>query len=258
MEASFPTSFYGRMIPGNRNSPGDRTLSAPAKDHDVRSSYNLTCKLEDRYDRAQAGFKGIASGWTLSAIGAIGFLLLENPDARLAGEALSQPLLIFLVCLGAITGLYMLWFQDQAIYQKFLHCAFIYGLYLEYKNPGLPKIKTLILERSENNFLKFSLFYALPVGLFAFFALIAGLDIIISTINNGAKPLVNLETVAVTVTSVIYIAVAILLKRCFHDDLYGDYASLLDDEFAKKIQDSKDRKKRLGSSPGAGISEPAT
>ena len=215
-------------------------------DSDPRASHELTARLIDRFDRAQAGFKAIASAWTLSAIGAIGYLLLQSPTALATTTQFSQALLIFMVCLAANSGMFLLRFQDQGIYQKLLHSAFVYGLFLEYHNPDLPQINTLTLQRAQNNFAPLGLYYTVPTLLFTLFATIAGY-VVVSAMWSWTN-----ETWIVAIMGGLYIAAYLYLRRYFRDDLFRDYAAVLDATFADQIRDPAYRLGRLAQTDARG------
>lgn len=130
----------------------------PAED-----SYHDLKDFESRNDQAQAGLRQIASGWMLATIGAIAFIATQ---ANLCDDtgALKNVVLIVIANLAA-SGLWLLWWLDQRVYQSLLHSAFIEGLRYELHHEAdvLP-VRGMMYKAHRNLSPKIVVFYLVPVA----------------------------------------------------------------------------------------------
>ncbi len=120
--------------------------------------------LESRYDSAMAVIRGIASGWLLASLGAIGSIIVTG-----AGEnaAFGPAYLVFLTAAAGVSGLLLLWYLDSVVYQGLFHAAFAYGLYIEYLDRSVPQIRSAMHLAWEDNAPRLALYYLAPIRLLA-------------------------------------------------------------------------------------------
>lgn len=138
-------------------------------------------KLEDsekHFNNIQAGIRGLASAWLLSAIGAIAFLVQKYSQ-----EAwwIQPELIVLIICAMASLGLLVLWIIDQLVYHRLLNSFFLVGLKYEYDHPDVPPVHaTMILSADSRGMSRYlRLYYLIPIltlgaiGLVFFFLLSA-------------------------------------------------------------------------------------
>ncbi len=128
----------------------------------VEDTYNELKDFEARNDQAQAGLRQIASGWMLATIGAIAFVATQTNLCDETG-ALKNVVLIVIANLAA-SGLWLLWWLDQRVYQSLLHSAFIEGLRYEIRHEAevLP-VRRMMYKAHRNLSPKIVVFYLVPV-----------------------------------------------------------------------------------------------
>jgi hypothetical protein len=117
----------------------DETDHGKSNIHEVYSSLR---QFEENHNTVQAGIRGLASVWLLTALGAIAYLL--RGDDSSASYMIAADFGISLVCLLGSIGLSVLWSLDQLVYQSFLNAIFLLALKMEYDDNTLPPIRTLI------------------------------------------------------------------------------------------------------------------
>jgi hypothetical protein len=105
--------------------------------------------FESDFDKSQSQMRAICSAWSGVVLGAIALLVTSAytppvgmgvADANLRAETFAA--LRTVVCIIGSAGVYAFWFIDQRIYQRLLHSVFAYGLFVEFKNPDLPQIRS--------------------------------------------------------------------------------------------------------------------
>jgi hypothetical protein len=123
--------------------------------HDRLAIYTHLRTYESDFDKAQSQLRTIASAWSAAALAAIALITINSiapivvpqgatvyPDLGLSQRATIFLYLRQLICVIGSVGIFAFWFVDQRVYQKLLHSVFAYGLYLEFKNPDLPQIRS--------------------------------------------------------------------------------------------------------------------
>jgi hypothetical protein len=105
--------------------------------------------FESDFDKSQSQMRAICSAWSGVVVGAIALLVTQayTPpngmgvvETTLRADTLAA--LRTVVCIIGSAGVYAFWFIDQRIYQRLLHSVFAYGLFVEFKNPDLPQIRS--------------------------------------------------------------------------------------------------------------------
>jgi len=117
---------------------------------------------EQHFNETQAGIRNHAATWMLAAFAAIALLLKTEKDAQ---WMVSPAVLVAVVALMATIGLMVLWINDQLVYQRLLDCGFIIALKMEYDNPGLPPIRTMMMYAAEGKGMSrwMTYFYTIPM-----------------------------------------------------------------------------------------------
>src|SRR6185312_13230730 len=100
-------------------------------------SYTHLRSFESDYDGAQGTIRSTASLWILAAFAGFGFVF----SARLQAP-ITQSFLGTILAWAAAFGLFVLWVIDQLVYQRLLHSVFVHGLFMEWRDPSLPQIRT--------------------------------------------------------------------------------------------------------------------
>lgn len=138
-----------------------------AENHDVYWKIEAS---ERHFNNIQAGIRGVASGWLLSAFGAIAVVIQKSNSV----EWWIQPdLIIMTICAMASLGLLILWIMDQLVYHRLLNSFFLLGLKYEYDHPDIPPVHTAMILSSDNRGMSrlLKLYYLIPIvalGLIAF------------------------------------------------------------------------------------------
>ena len=141
----------------------------PPRDDDTRKSWDAVASVVARVAGGQGTYRSIASAWMLAGFGAISFVLIDTaPCSR--DFLFSESFIVFTVAALTALGLFALWYQDQFVYQRLLNSAFTYGLFLEYKDPSLPQLRTVMYAHAQNILRRLSLYYLLPFILFGLVA----------------------------------------------------------------------------------------
>lgn len=122
---------------------------------------------ERHFNQTQADIRKHAATWLLAAFGAIAILLRSTSGFQ---WTVSPAVLVCVVSAMATVGLLVLWINDQLVYQRLLDCGFIIALKMEYDNPRLPPIRTMMMYAAEGKGMArwMTYFYTIPMwGLLA-------------------------------------------------------------------------------------------
>lgn len=134
--------------------------------------YKTIVSYENHFNSLEADLRKLASVWLLTALGAIAFLVTQSPE----GTLIDAKIMIAIVALMGNTGLLILWILDHLVYHRLLNSVFLLGLRMEFLDPRLPPIRTLMMlfsrKRGMARFLQ--LFYLLPMFCLAAVSLAAG------------------------------------------------------------------------------------
>ena len=101
---------------------------------------------ERHFNETQAGIRNHAATWMLDAFAAIALLLKMDKEVT---WLISPAVLVGVVSFMATLGLLVLWINDQLVYQRLLDCGFIIALKMEFDNPQLPPIRTMMMDTAE-------------------------------------------------------------------------------------------------------------
>jgi hypothetical protein len=103
--------------------------------------------FESDFDKSQSQIRAISAAWSGVVVGAVALIVTNEftppagtPNINVRAENLA--ILRTVVCIIGSAGVYAFWFIDQRIYQRLLHSVFAYGLFVEFKNPELPQIRS--------------------------------------------------------------------------------------------------------------------
>ena len=108
--------------------------------------------LESDFDKSQSQLRTIAAAWSGGVIAALALTTvaiantgLSTSPPKAADIAVAKESLFYVrefVCIVGSLGIFAFWYVDQSVYQRLLHSAFAYGLYLEYENNDLPQVRS--------------------------------------------------------------------------------------------------------------------
>ena len=123
--------------------------------------YKQIFAYEQHFNSLEGGLRQLASVWLLAALSAIAYVVRQN----LAGALIDAKLLIAIVALMGNTGLLVLWILDQLVYHRLLNAVYLLGLRMEFVDPNLPPIRTLMMLYSKKRGMaRFQrLFYLVPM-----------------------------------------------------------------------------------------------
>jgi hypothetical protein len=132
------------------------------KEQPVIGDYWKFVESERHFNETQAGIRNLASGWMLAAFAAIAFLLRADKDVT---WLVSPAVLVGVISVMATLGLLILWINDQLVYQRLLECGFIIALKMEYDNPQLPPIRSMMMYSAEGKGMSrwMTYFYTIPM-----------------------------------------------------------------------------------------------
>jgi len=194
---------------------------------------------ERHFHTIQAGVRGLASTWTLTAFASLAIVLKHEKDVTWLFPPFA---LIVLICLMVNVGLYLLWIIDQMIYQRLFNANYIVGLRLEQQFSFIPPVRAIQRlsagEMSIASWIKF--FYIGPISVFAATALFtAGASIFFP---NRSVNLLGITMVMVALLSLIPFELVVYYAhqvdfRQFVTLIPGDYSSILTKENCRAIVD---------------------
>ena len=144
----------------------DLDAAAASASKEDLEKYKHVRVFETDYDRAQGEIRRAATLWVLAGFAAISFTFF-SPEV---GTTIPRSLLGVLITWSSVFGVLLLWYVDQRVYQKLLHSAFVYGMYLEYIDAANPQIRTMMYNSNFNVSTRLSYFYIIPA--LAFFAVL--------------------------------------------------------------------------------------
>jgi hypothetical protein len=135
--------------------------------------YALLQENEHHFNRLQAGYRKMASGWLLAVFAGVGFVLSDLPDHM---ESFTF-LFIALIFLAGAIGIFLLSIIDLKVYHPLLEANTEVGERLEEKYIFLPKIhQTMQIKKKGSVRGKTILFYRVPVVLLS---LLSGLCMVL-------------------------------------------------------------------------------
>jgi hypothetical protein len=111
--------------------------------------YTHLRSFESDFDKSQSQMRAICSAWSAAVLGAIALTVTSSytPPSGVTPEMIAHradalSYLRNLICIVGSAGVFAFWFIDQRVYQRLLHSVFGYGLYIEWKYPDLPQVRT--------------------------------------------------------------------------------------------------------------------
>lgn len=130
-----------------------------------KDEYWKFAESERHFNEIQSGIRNLASGWMLAAFAAIAILLKSDPNVK---WLVSPAVLVGVISFMATLGLLVLWINDQLVYQRLLDCGFIMALKMEYDNPQLPPIRSMMMYAAEGRGMSrwMTHFYTIPMWVF--------------------------------------------------------------------------------------------
>lgn len=124
---------------------------------------------EKHFNELQLKTRAIASSWILAGFAGIAYAVNAREPALALFSAYTM---ITLVSLMVVVGLFVLWVQDQLIYQRLLNAHFVAGLYHEFRDAGVPPVRVMMIICSEYRGMArwHNLFYFIPMLTFTLFS----------------------------------------------------------------------------------------
>lgn len=128
----------------------------------ANEEYWKFAESERHFNATQADIRKHAATWMLAAFGAIAILLKSSGDFR---WVVSPAILVCTVSAMATIGLLVLWINDQLVYQRLLDCGFIIALKMEYDDPELPPVRSMMMYAAEGKGMArwMTYFYTIPM-----------------------------------------------------------------------------------------------
>jgi hypothetical protein len=153
--------------------------------------------FESDFDKSQSQMRAIASAWTAAVLAAIALLIITaaTPIAIPQGGTLRPGDLIdvradtlaylrAVICFIGSAGVFAFWYVDQGVYQRLLHSAFAYGLFLECREPDLPQVRSSMFLANLDVTNRLGIFYRAQFWLFV--AVSIGVDVISRSVGHSA------------------------------------------------------------------------
>ncbi|MGJ4995672.1 hypothetical protein [Bradyrhizobium sp. HKCCYLR20261] len=196
------------------------------------SIYTHLRTFESDFDKSQSQIRSICSAWTAAVLGAIGLITVNAftppPAVDITSRAEHLAYLRALVCMIGSAGVFAFWFIDQRVYQRLLHSAFAYGLFLELKHPDLPQLRSSLFIANLDITSGLSWFYRMQfwimLAISAVFVL-QPFSIDLGPVPRGIKTLTEIHLLAVIVGEVTSRTWPSLRKII--QDLYPDLWAVL-------------------------------
>lgn len=111
--------------------------------------------FESDFDKSQSQMRAISSAWSAAVLAAVALLITTAatpivvpkgaglmPDGLIDVRADTLAYLRAVICFVGSAGVLAFWYIDQGVYQRLLHSAFAYGLFVEFKDKDLPQVRS--------------------------------------------------------------------------------------------------------------------
>lgn len=144
--------------------------------------------------------RAISSAWTAAVLAAIALLITTaaTPIAIPQGGTLKPGGLIdvradalaylrAVICLVGSAGVFAFWYVDQGVYQRLLHSAFAYGMFIESREPDLPQIRSSMFLANLDVTNRLGIFYRAQFWLFVLISI--GVDLNSRRVGQSAADL---------------------------------------------------------------------
>jgi hypothetical protein len=135
--------------------------------------------FESDFDKSQSQMRAISSAWTGAVLAAIALLITTaatpiavpqggtlKPDGLIDVRADALAYLRAVICFVGSAGVLAFWYVDQGIYQRLLHSAFAYGLFVEANEPELPQVRSAMFLANLDVTNRLGIFYRAQYYLF--------------------------------------------------------------------------------------------
>ena len=117
-----------------------RLMASMADTNCLDNSLNRLGENERHFQTTQAGIRGIASTWTLTACAGVALLFKREPQVA---WLLPPYALVTLIASMTNIGLGLLWILDQLVYQRLFNTNYIAGLRLETQFSFIPPVRAI-------------------------------------------------------------------------------------------------------------------
>jgi hypothetical protein len=141
--------------------------------------------------------RAISSAWTAAVLAAVALLISAAatpivvpangtplPDGLINVRADTLAYLRAVICFVGSAGVLAFWYVDQGIYQRLLHSVFAYGLFVEFREPDLPQIRSSMFLANLDVTNRLGIFYRAQFWLFVVVSI--GIDRISNAIGHGS------------------------------------------------------------------------
>lgn len=177
----------------------ESTTISKKQDERTYETYKQIKEYEHHFNGIQTEIRKLASVWLLATLAAIAFLVKGfylGGVSDLLNTQNNAKILISLVGFMGTLGILLLFVLDQMVYHRLLNAVFLLGLRMEYLHSFLPPIRTLMMLFSRKRGVGWHMrfYYIVPMFIFAFIALFAGL---FNVYEDGIKMEVNTASVII-------------------------------------------------------------
>lgn len=149
----------------------------PQAEAEALAFYRTVRDYEHHFNTIEFEVRKLASAWLIAAFTAIGFIVRGD----ITGNSLFSSWTMLLLVAGlAQLGLFTLWILDQVVYHGLLDAVFTKALHIERQLPQLPPLRSMMMRISGGAGMAryLSLFYLLPMLLFAILAWFAAIRVV--------------------------------------------------------------------------------
>ncbi len=163
---------------------------------DQKEEYWKFVESERHFNESQSAIRNLASGWMLAAFAAIAILLKSDSTVT---WLVSPVLLVGVVSVMATLGLLVLWINDQLVYQRLLESGFIIALKMEYDNPQLPPIRSMMMYSAEGKGMSRWMTYFYTIPMWAFLAVTLAATVLRKSIGSAGPGVDSARSLAVLI-----------------------------------------------------------
>lgn len=165
---------------------------------------------ERHFNETQAGIRNHAATWMLAAFAAIAILLKTEKDVN---WLVSPAVLVAAVSVMATLGLLVLWINDQMVYQRLLECDFITALKMEYDDPQLPPVRTMMMYSAQGRGMSRWMTYFYSIPMWCFLAVSLAATLLRHTIGSSRGTRDSTELVVLVALCVAQLSATLWVQR---------------------------------------------
>jgi len=141
--------------------------------------------FESDFDKSQSQMRAISSAWTAAVLAAVALLITTaatpiavpkegtlEPAGLINIRADALAYLRAVICFVGSAGVLAFWYVDQGVYQRLLHSAFAYGLFVESEDPELPQVRSAMFLANLDVTNRLGIFYRAQYWLFVVISIV--------------------------------------------------------------------------------------